>query len=86
MAFAGRFARLLRAHGDPVEVSTRGPYPVVRQVGWRLADGLSLPEESFEAWNGLWEGLAAMEGLRLVVTGRQDLGDEAFTWEIRPRR
>ncbi len=85
-AFADRFARLLRAHGDPVEITAHGAYPVVRQVGWKLADGLSLPEESFEAWNGLWEGLAAMEGLRLVVTERLDLGDDAFTWEIRPRR
>ncbi len=84
--FASRLARLLAAHGNAVQISDRGPHPVLRQVGWRLAEGLVLPEESFEAWNGLWEGLAAMEGLRLVLTERQDLGDEAFCWEIRPRR
>ena len=85
-AFARRLARLLRAHGDDVTVTDDGARPVIRQRGWRLAEGLSLPDEAFEAWHGLWEGLAAMEDLRLVVVDRWDLGDDTFTWEIRPRR
>ena len=82
--FAVRFARLLRAQGDDVTVETGGPYPVVRQSTWRLGAGLVLPEDAFDAWNGLWEGLAAMEDLRLVVHDRLDCGDGAFTWELRP--
>jgi len=85
-AFANRFGRLLRAHGDEVEVDLDGKYPTVRQRTWRLAGDLSLPDEGFEAWNGLWEGLASMDDLRLVVTDRLDLGDDEFVWEIRPRR
>jgi len=85
-AFAHRLARLLRAHGDDVTVIDDTRRPVIRQRGWRLAAGLALPDEAFEAWNGLWEGLAAMEDLRLVVVDRWDLGDDTFTWEIRPRR
>ncbi len=41
--------------------------------------------EVFECWNGMWEGLAAMEDLRLTVTGRRDLGDPETVWRIDPR-
>ena len=53
---------------------------------WRVFDGVSTHPAVFEAWNGLWDGLAAMEGVRLVVTDRLDLGDATFRWEVRPPR
>ena len=85
--FSGRLARLVAAGGDQATVvESDGPYHTVESGGWRLAEGLALPEEAFEAWNGLWEGLATMEGLRLVVTDRLDQGDDAFRWSVRPRR
>ena len=39
--------------------------------------------EVFDAWNGLWEGFAAMESLQLSVVARLDQGDGAFEWRIR---
>ncbi len=84
--FPVRLARLLAAGGDEVTIHIDGQYHTVRSRNWRLARGLSLPDEAFEAWNGLWEGLAAMEGLRLIVTDRLDQGDDAFRWSVRPVR
>ncbi len=46
--------------------------------------GITTGPDVFEAWNGLWEGMAMMEGLQLLVTGRVDLGDAAYEWRIRP--
>jgi hypothetical protein len=82
--FAERLARLLSAHGTPATVVTGDGGSVVRLERWRLFEGATVAPEVFEAWNGLWEGLAAMEGLRLGVTARADLGDDAFEWRIRP--
>ena len=47
--------------------------------------GPHAPPGAFEGWNGLWEGLAAMEGLGLTVLERLDHGDETTTWRIDPR-
>ncbi|MDH4076933.1 MAG: hypothetical protein OEW29_13430 [Acidimicrobiia bacterium] len=85
--FAHRFARLLAAHGGGFQVT--GPDPVgdgAARVGLTRAamPPAGQPPEVFEAWNGLWEGLAAMEGIRLTVVSRLDLGDPATGWEIRP--
>lgn len=59
----------------------------VRQSSWRFGQGLNLPPEGFEAWNGLWEGMASIHcqwpQLRLTVTRRLDLGDAEFEWRIR---
>ncbi len=38
---------------------------VVRTAGWRLQQDDPWPVEAFEAWNGLWEGLAALHGSSL---------------------
>ena len=78
--FAERLARLLGAHGPPATVAGH----VIRLEQWRLFDGITTPPEVFEAWNGLWEGLAVMEDLHLWVTARVDLGDEAFELAVRP--
>jgi len=37
----------------------------VRTAGWRLQQDDPWPVEAFEAWNGLWEGLAALHGSSL---------------------
>lgn len=50
---------------------------------WDVLDP-EAPAEAFECWNGLWEGMAAMEGLQLTVISRIDLGDPATTWRIDP--
>ena len=77
-AFAQRFARLLRAHGDDVEVDG----DVVRIDRCSLLDDLALSPEGFDAWNGLWEGLAAMEGRALVLAQRRDRGDDCYSWRV----
>jgi hypothetical protein len=80
--FTERFARLLRAHGDDVDVSDS----VVRVGGWSLMDGVVAPPEAFDAWNGLWQGLAAMEDCRLSLVERADLGDASFAWRVQSRQ
>jgi hypothetical protein len=50
--------RLAVATGE--DVSRDGE--VVRTTGWRLQQDDPWPIEAFEAWNGLWEGLAALHG------------------------
>jgi hypothetical protein len=80
--FAERFARLLRAHGDDVEVSEC----VVRLRHWSLMQGVLVPPEAFDAWNGLWEGLAAMDGCRLTLVERADCGDDTFAWRVQSRQ
>ncbi|MDH3680284.1 MAG: hypothetical protein OEV40_10100 [Acidimicrobiia bacterium] len=81
-AFAGRFARLLTAHGSRFEVELAGDR--VKLIADRVFEPAAAPAV-FEGWNGLWEGLAAMEGLELVVTDRLDRGDRSTTWEVRGR-
>jgi hypothetical protein len=80
--FVDRFARLLRAHGDDVDVVETGADTVVRLARSSLLDDLGLPTEAFDAWNGLWEGMAAMEQHRLVLTHRRDAGDEIWSWRV----
>jgi hypothetical protein len=82
--FGERFGRLLAAHGTPATVTTAGGEAVVALERWRMFEGTDVPPEVFEAWNGLWEGLAAMEDVRLVVTARADLGDDRFEWHVPP--
>ena len=95
-SFARLFARLGGAQGDRVEVEIdvragggRADDAFVRQHTWRLMDGIALPPEGFEAWNGLLEGLAVLHGpppvLRVDVLERLDLGDPFFEWRIRRR-
>ena len=84
--FAERFARLLRAHGDEAEVTGGDGEAIVRLPRWGLLDGVSAPPEAFDAWNGLWEGLAEMEDHRLQLTHRRDRGDAAFAWRVSARR
>ena len=81
--FADRFARLLRAHGDDVDVVETGTDTVVRLSRCSLIDDLALPAEGFDAWNGLWEGLAAMEDQRIMLTHRRDAGDPHWAWRVR---
>jgi hypothetical protein len=81
--FGERLGRLLAAHGTPATVTAAGDDAVVRLERWRMFEGTAVPPEVFEAWNGLWEGLAAMEDVRLVVAARADLGDGGYEWHLR---
>lgn len=76
---------LLRAQDDDAvrTDTTDGTY--VTAPTCRALDGLIVPAETFEGWNGLWEGLAQLDGLRLDVVGRTDLGDDAYVWRFRPQ-
>lgn len=87
-SFARLLVRLLAAQGDPASIEENADGSVhVRTGAWRFARGLRLPAEGFEAWNGLWEGMAAVHGLRNGVTlnavRRGDLGDGEFVWRLR---
>jgi hypothetical protein len=84
-------ARLSAAQGDAaeVEVAAGGREARVRVSTWRLMAGVPVPPEAFEAWNGLWEGVAAVHGgppgLRIDAVERLDLGDDHLEWRIRRR-
>lgn len=87
-SFAALFVRLARAQGDDVDAPINGPaLSTVRQNSWRFGTGLSLPPEGFEAWNGLWEGLAAVHGpppgIHINAVERFDLGDPSFEWRLK---
>lgn len=87
-SFAELFARLARAQGDAAEVRRDGESALeVTQPDWRFGAGLRLPREGFEAWCGLWEGMASVHGrgngVLLMATRRRDLGDAAFSWRLR---
>ncbi|MEM9516164.1 MAG: hypothetical protein AAGA42_15040 [Actinomycetota bacterium] len=81
--FVERFARLLGAHGPGCATNDEGDHMRVRIREWRMFDAAAVHPVVFDAWNSLWEGLAAMEDKRLVVQQRLDLGDDGFIWEIR---
>ena len=83
-SFADRLGRLLSGHGTPAQVERPGEHHRVRLDRWRLFDPDSTHAVVFEGWNALWEGLAVMEDVRLVVRQRLDLGDPCFEWEVRP--
>lgn len=83
--FARRFARLLVAHGGGFAVTggdERGDGTARVGLTRAALPPAGQPPEVFEAWNGLWEGLAAMEGVRLTVVSRLDLGDPATEWTV----
>jgi hypothetical protein len=50
--------RLATAMGEDVSVDG----DVISVATWRLAAGETWAPEAFEAWHGLWEGLAALHG------------------------
>ena len=81
--FAGRLTRLLAGHGTRVETSPVGTG--AWEIEWQPRMFPQPQAESvFEAWNGLWEGMAEMEGVRLEPLTRQDRGDDVDRWRISP--
>lgn len=82
-SFGQRLAMLLAANGDPVTFDAAHAVETVTMGSWRLLAGAGAVDPgAFEIWNGLWEGLAAMEDRRLIVESRLDLGDDATRWRI----
>ena len=81
--FTERFGRLLNGHGSRVVATIDTDAVQLERFGLFDDDA---PPAVFEAWNGLWEGLAAMEDRRLTVTERRDLGDPTTRWRITPDR
>lgn len=74
---AERLARLLAAHGTSATATPSDDQAGSWEIGWQpRMFGPSEPESVFEAWNGLWEGLADMEGLRLRVAARSRAGGD----------
>jgi len=85
--FAVRLRRLLAGHGSSLDVIATGATASTSaddtvSITASTLFGPNEPPEVFEAWNGLWEGLAAMEDVRLTVTERLDLGNSATTWQV----
>ncbi len=88
-AFAGLMAKMAEAQGDQITWEPQGDALVIRQIGWRLMQGLEpLPMAIFDAWNGLWEGLLAVHNrhLFLEVMRRTDVGDSHIEWRVREQR
>ncbi|MEM8620715.1 MAG: hypothetical protein AAGF73_13430 [Actinomycetota bacterium] len=81
--FHERLIQLLGGHGPRCDYNDAGGSVRVRLREWRLFDAASAHPVVFESWNALWEGLAMMEDVQLVVQRRLDLGDPYFEWEVR---
>ena len=87
-AFGKYMMRLAAGEGDEAQVAPQGDAVLVRRESWRLMRGLEpLSPAVFDAWNGLLEGALAVHDRFLVleVLSRQDWGDDAFVWRVRPR-
>ena len=69
-------ARLAAAMGEEVTVAGG----TVSTARWRLRAAERWPAAAFEAWNGLWEGIAALHGVGSVLDGR--LVGGGFEWRI----
>ena len=81
--FGQRLGQLLGAQGDTIEVTSANGVETVTAHSWRLVDRVdTIDPSAFEIWNGLWEGLAAMEDRRLVVESRLDRGDPTTRWRV----
>lgn len=90
-AFATLMIRLATGEGDSAAIQSTGDDGSVQvsRGSWRLMRGLGVQSPAvFEAWNGLFEGLLAVHNRWLVleVLQRQDFGDAATVWRVRPRR
>ncbi len=76
--FADVLVRLATAMGEEVRVDG----DVISVASWRLAAGEQWPGEAFEAWHGLWEGLAALHGDPPGVTlGGRRVGP-GYEWRL----
>ncbi|MEL7156581.1 MAG: hypothetical protein AAFN30_08275 [Actinomycetota bacterium] len=90
-SFADRLRWLLASHGRAVTLAdgtdspdSPGSHDEVTILAQTVVPA-DTPPEAFECWNGLWEGLAAIEGLGLTTFERRDLGETATTWRIEHR-
>lgn len=80
-AFALYLATLARAQGERVETGSESGTPVIRQQGWRLAEGIpNLHEAGFEAWNQLWRGALSVHNRRLRLATRRTA--DMVEWRI----
>ncbi|HEX4182741.1 MAG TPA: hypothetical protein VHY34_05745 [Caulobacteraceae bacterium] len=79
-AFADYLGGLAAAQGEDVEIEEHGAAVVVRQVGWRLMDGLALDPVVFAAWNELFEGALAVHNSRLRLSSSRDA--VGIVWRI----
>lgn len=85
-SFARMHKTLAESQGDVCEIEEDGDGVLIRQSSWRFAKDIpSLSTSVFEAWNGLWEGLALAHNrfMAVEVLRRMDYGDDVFEWRIR---
>ncbi len=66
-AFADLLARLQAAQGETVEIENDNGAIIVRQDGWRLMQGIEVPDSAFAAWNDLVLGMAAVHDRFMTV-------------------
>jgi hypothetical protein len=82
--FAAYLGAMAAAQGERVEIGEAKGWPIVRQTGWRLMDGLEPGAAGFEAWNALWEGALSVHNRRLRLVSERDAG--GLAWTIRAVR
>ena len=88
--FARWLAALLTASGEQVETQETADAVIVRQAGWRAAQGLALadPLAAFDAWSQLWLGAAAAHDRFLTVQAERSVDDGGIwsaAWRIAAR-
>jgi hypothetical protein len=83
-AFGRYLALLLAAQGEIIDSRADGRHAVVRQRGWRLANGIVFADAhdldpAFRAWNELWIG-AALAHDRFMKVAVDGSPADSITW------
>ena len=86
-SFAAFFREIAEGQGDEAVVERSGADIVITQHGWRLARGISLPQETAaEIWNELWRGCLAAHDRTLCWRMRWLSAEDGgcFEWRMTP--
>ena len=84
--FARYLSAILSAQGEDIETTETNGNVIVTSHGWRMVQGLTLPDPlaAFDAWNELWLGAAAAHDRFLRIDTRRIFSEQGWSivWTI----